>query len=215
MPLIRRACKRRYISHGAAFPKARQSFNGTSNSCGCDNLRASLSCIFDEDIRYEDLRWITWARSSPTDVQPFGEDCFSSFAVCSASRALVAAAVFGPSDVIASAFRKPSQLGALVSSRHGSTVFVARNRSIAPLGTIMRLPMRTYSSRRHRISPLICPSDRPDLLTSCLMVWRRGDSSVIPHQPRSKYARQPKAYSPPYCSKRHIIPLGNALCIAA
>jgi hypothetical protein len=58
-------------------------------------------------IGYEDRSGITWARSASSSLQPFREDDFSFVAVCRASRALAAAAAFGPVDVVTLAFRKP------------------------------------------------------------------------------------------------------------
>ena len=84
----------------------------------------------------------------PSELEPFGEDDFSLFAVCRASAALAAAAVLGPGDVEAVALVEPTETGTLISSWHGVTFFASMKRPNAPVGTCTREPIQTCSSWR-------------------------------------------------------------------
>ena len=92
---------------------------------------------------------------SGSGLEPFGEDDFSFFAACCASRALAAATVFCPADVLGCAITMPLESRSLIASCHGVTLFCSTKRSNAPSGICRRLPILMYSSLREAISDLI------------------------------------------------------------
>lgn len=82
-----------------------------------------------------------------------------------------------PGDVVGITLCKPSELGTLVSSCHGFTVFaLSRKRGQALLGMYLRQPW-THSSWPVAISCLICQGERPTRAASCLGVSRESSSS--------------------------------------
>jgi hypothetical protein len=82
-------------------------------------------------VSYEDRSGITWANSTSSALHPFREGDFSLFAVCRASRALAAAAVFRPGNVEAPPFGEPTKSRSLIASWHG-TLLAFTKRENAP-----------------------------------------------------------------------------------
>ena len=61
-----------------------------------------------EQVGHEDRSGISWPVPLPSEVEPFGEDDFSLFAVWRTSRALAAATALGPCDVEAATLVDPT-----------------------------------------------------------------------------------------------------------
>ncbi len=78
-------------------------------------------------------------QSQVFDAHKSREEGFRLFAVCRASRALVAAAAFGPGDIEFFALREPTKPRSLVSSGHGLTFLSKKSRA---WGICVRYPRR-------------------------------------------------------------------------
>jgi len=105
----------------------------------------SVLLVILQHIGHKDLSGITWAGAASSALEPLREKDFSLFAVRRASRALAAAAAFGPDDIEASALFEPPQSRSLVASGHGLTFFASRKFVNAPTGIKTRQPIMTCS----------------------------------------------------------------------
>src|SRR4029077_19253220 len=92
---------RRDISDCISLEKVGQSKYRICDARRSRRLWASLFGVIIQHVSYEDRSGITWAFSASSALHPFPESDFSLVAVCRASRALAAATVLSPGDVVA------------------------------------------------------------------------------------------------------------------
>ena len=100
---------------------------------------SAFLAVVAKKVRYEDFLRTVRSLTSDFCVEPFIEHSFSFFAVRSASAALSAAPIDGPTDVVNAPIGDEAELWTVISSGHWATAD-STNFSNSPTGIILREP---------------------------------------------------------------------------
>src|SRR5262249_57728901 len=91
---IASACNRRHISDAVPLEEVRECQHRKGDALRRDDFWSTMLLVVLQRLGYEDLSGITWAVAAASLLEPLREEHFSLCAVCRASAALAAAAVF-------------------------------------------------------------------------------------------------------------------------